>query len=318
MKLRATLVVLACALVATACRAQETSPGAASSDAPLWEVQFDMQKFFASPFGQKIMEQVIKQEPEVEQKLNTFANGLGIDFRTAIGPVRIYGNSFEPPNTSKDIDVSAVASLGESRGNIEGFILAAPGYESEELTPTTLLHSFKVEEGDHRIWCALPKNKAGHYTMVLSFNRENAIRLAGEAADNSPAALTSPLTGDTLLAARVNDLASVPFKIDENDPGAGLIKAVRSVMVNVATSPQDVSFRITIEADSPARAEQIHQLLVGLKAMLQLAAPEDDDAQQVLKFVERLASQYEAGKTEVSAEMSISQQEFAEFLEKNI
>ena len=56
-----------------------------------------------------------------------FAEAIGLDPRTDIGEVVVFGDGFD------ETDATVVANLGSTTGNLEGWILAAPGYRSEDL-----------------------------------------------------------------------------------------------------------------------------------------------------------------------------------------
>lgn len=318
MKRYAPLLALIVALVAAPCSAQ-TAPSASASAAatPVWEFHLDLSKLYASPLGKLVMDIAKVEEPDLEQKLDEITEAIGFDPRTAVGHVVVFGNSLDDP------DVTAVVSLGDNRGNIEGWVLAAPGYESEQLDENTLLHSFNSDKGGVRIWCALPRSKTDNrFALVVSVDREKTVSLTNRILAEGLLAVLPQLADETLASVRVNDLTAskkVMRKLDKDQPGAALVRTIRSVDVNLSGASDTLSAHFTLETDTPARAQQISQLLTGLKATLQLAAPQDDpDVQQALKLAEKLSVEYNEGETRVSALFLIDYDQLNELVRKNM
>ncbi len=232
-----------------------------------------------------------------------------------MGLVKIFGNSFED-----NPDVTALVDLGNSRGNLEGWILAAPGYESESIDDNTLLHSFNTEQGDVRLWCALPRSKRDNrYVLVASVEREKTISLAKQVAAEGLSVSSSQIGDDTLISVRVNDLSAMPIDIDDDEPGSGIVKIIRSIVFNLTTSSDTLTAQCVVESDSTAHAGQIFQLLTGLKAMIQLAAAEDDpDVKKALELANELSVDYAEGEPTVSIKFSIEYDELIEIIRENM
>jgi hypothetical protein len=318
MKRYAPPLALIIALVAAPCFAQ-TAPSAIASAAatPVWEFHLDLSKLYASPLGKLVMDIAKVEEPDLEQKLDELTEAIGFDPRTTVGHVAVFGNSFD------DSDVTTIVSLGDNRGNIEGWVLAAPGYESEQLDNDTLLHSFNTSKGGVRMWCALPRSKTDNrFVLVASVDREKTVSLTNEVLAEGLLAILPQLADQTLVSVRVNDLTAlnkVLKKLDKDQPGAALVRTIRSIDVDLSSVSDTLSAHCTLETDTPARAQQISQLLTGLKAMLQLAAPQDDpDVQQALKLAEKLSVEYNEGETRVSTEFLIDYDELDELVRKNM
>ena len=131
-----TLFLLAAAAV-TPALAQE-------SDQPAWAARINVAKMWDSPAMNLIRERAMAEHPDVQQKLDALSEALGIDPRMDIGEVVMYGSDYEG-------DATLIAQLGETTGNLEGWALTAPGYESDELEGGLILHSFLVpDDRGHR------------------------------------------------------------------------------------------------------------------------------------------------------------------------
>jgi hypothetical protein len=287
-----------------------------SADDALWQVNLHVERLFASPLGAMINEVIKKEAPAGETNINAFIEAMGMDPRTAIKEVVLFGNGFEPTSLH-----AAVANIGSTRGNLEGWLLAAPGYQSEAIDDNTLLHSFVMEEHgpDARLWCAMPLNKATNsYIVVAATNRDTAVALAKQVAVEGVGKFGARLAGDTLLAVTINDLSRAPIEIDENDPGSGLIKTLQSVSVTATNdNNQQLVVATELSTDSPARAQQIQQLLVGMKAMVQLALPEKDpDAKELAKLLNNVNVEYTEGSKTLSTRFAMGYAELEKMIKE--
>ena len=285
---------------------------------PLWEIHVDLARAYASPLGSLLMQKILNEEPKAADLIDEFVNAIGLDPRTDVHEVAIHGNSFEPN------DVTIVANLGETAGNLEGWILAAPGYQVEDLDDDTLLHSFVVEpkkrgiddsqlkwkpkiELERRIWCALPKaSDSNRHVLVASFDRDQSVTIAKAIRSGDSASQAPQIDGDSFLAIAVRDLSSAPLKIDQRTPGAGVLQVIQSFVVNIASNPDELTTTVQLSADSPAKARQLNQLINGLRAMVQIAAglEDSDEAKVVAALIKPLTVSYNEGDTQL--EMSLA------------
>lgn len=299
-------LALAIALVVTAppLEAQTSS----TADDALWQVNLHVARLFASPLGDMINEVIKKEAPNGEMNINAFIEAVGMDPRTAIKEVVLFGNGFEPSSLH-----AAVANIGPTRGNIEGWLLAAPGYQSETIDDNTILHSFIMEEHgpDARLWCAIPFSKSTNSnTLVAATDRDTVVALAKQASEQGIGKFGNKLTGDTFLAVAVNDLSRAPIEIDEDEPGSAIIKTIQTIVLSARSEGDQLVTSCNITTDDPARAQQLNQLITGMKAMVQLALPEKKpEAEQFAKLLANLNVEHAEGSTELSARFAM---EYAE------
>ena len=303
MKYVSRLLMLVLILTALPAIAQTTAT-APTTDAA-WQLHINVKGLFASPLGDminKVIAENTDKGKEKELDVKALIDALGFDPRTAIGEVVIYGNDFEKTSAT------VIANLGPNRGNIEGWLLAAPGYQSEDLDENTIVHSFVAEKEDiPRMWCAMPKTSGNqNYVFVGSFNRETTVALAKELQTAGTAELAGQLTGEKFLSISVNDLSKAPIEIDQDAPGSGLIKTIQSLALSAASAQDKLSVDANITADTPARAQQINQLIVGMKAMVQLAVPDnDEEAKKLAEMLNHLSVSHAEGETSVVANFQV-------------
>jgi hypothetical protein len=280
----------------------------------VWHVQLNINKLFASPLGETINEIIYHETPDGKVHIDAAIQALGFDPRTSIQDIVVFGDDFQ--HTSG----TAVANMGSTRGNLEGWLLAAPGYKSEDVGKT-ILHSFDVEDKElPRLWVALPKREAdNNYLLVAGFDSERVRSLINQVAEGGNPLEDSKLDGEKFLALVVNDLSKAPIEIDENEPGSAIIKTIQSLVLSVGSEGNQLASNLEITTDSAARAEQLNQLIVGMKAMVQLAIPQkgDDDMKQFAKYLGNLTVDYPAGSNSVSAKFLMDYDEIKRLIEEN-
>lgn len=297
--MRSLALALACVASFAALPAAAQSSSSTAAEAPVWEVHLHLQKTFASPLGQRVMEMLENDEPENYEKFVKFAEAIGIDPRTEIGEVVLFGDGFD------EKDATVVASLGSSTGNLEGWILTAPGYRSEDLDENTQLHSMNIEDKNARAWFAIPKHKAsGHYVLVGSLNQNRTVELAQAVLDGDGSPAPNPLSGGTLMSFLVNDLSAVPLEIDDNDPGSAIVKVIQRIGLNISSDDDNLSLAIDLSASSAGKARQISQLLTGLKALVQLAPIDEPEARKVANILDSMVVSHTEGQSDVQASLS--------------
>ncbi|NOZ41497.1 MAG: hypothetical protein GXP24_14910 [Planctomycetes bacterium] len=298
--MRNLFLTLACVTCLATLSVQAQSPHRSTENSPLWEVHLDLQKAFSSPLGQWVLEKFAEEEPDKLEHITKFAEAIGIDPRTDIGEIVLFGNGFD------ETDATVIVNLGQSTGNLEGWFLAAPGYRSENIDDDTLLHSMTLEDQDARIWLALPKHpQQGNYFLIGSFDEERTAKLVRQAlAGSYLSPVIVPLQDDTLFSFFVNDLSAVPFDIDSNDPGSAVVRTIEQLGLQVASDDDHLSVTLDLSASSAGKARQISQLLTGLKAMMQLAPLDEPEVQKLGTILESLVIKHTEGESSVQASLS--------------
>ncbi len=312
MRLFSGLFVLGLLLSLPAAHAQ--TEATVSSDKAVWQVQVNVNKLFSSPVGALINE-IIEKEADKEIKIDALVEAVGFDPRTSIQEIVIFGDSFERTAAT------AVANLGENRGNIEGWLLAAPGYQSEEFEGT-IVHSIDNEDKElSRLWCAIPQAKGNNYILVAGFNADRVRALVNQVKSESTDSIAEPLDDEAFLSLSVNDLSKAPLDshFDEDEPGSAIIKTIQSIILNVGMDGNQFHSNCKITTDSAARAEQLNQLIVGMKAMVQLVLPQKEpEAKELAKYLDNLTAEYAKGSKTVAANFSIDFDVIKQLIDKEL
>ncbi|MEM0913639.1 MAG: hypothetical protein AAGK09_03420 [Planctomycetota bacterium] len=276
-----------------------------ASPEPAWSMTIEVAEAAQTPVGQTLIEHLSVRHPQLADARGKLTQMIGLDPIEDIQRLTLWSDTGNPN------DVALTALLHQSVGNLEGWMLAMPGYESEELNDQTLLHSFLVEDkqggahhtprdamggsfGDEayksrppmrRVWVALPMGPDGNYRVAAAFDAGETRELAAALATGD-AALGAALPDGAVAAA---DMARLPRPLLDAPPDAPASAMMRAITGGAATITADETMRTTVQldADSPVRARQIGQLMQGAAAMVQLAAMEDPN---VVPLADMLAS----------------------------
>ena len=124
-------------------------------------VQLDLDAFRNSKVGGQLFEaatQAAMQELEDDgEKIDQIKEALGFDPLTEIHGVTIFGSDFDSPEDHLQL----VVRMGKTTGNLEGMVLALPGYESSEY-------------GDYVIHSASPDDDMQVFAAAASINGQEA------------------------------------------------------------------------------------------------------------------------------------------------
>ncbi len=299
MKSVLTSLILMFAIATGAARGQTSTATNPLTEGALWEVHLNVHELFASPLGGLINKAILQKVLDKKHSVESFVEAIGLDPRTAVQEVILAGNSFD------DTAPRIVADLGPSAGNLEGWLLAVPGYESETLSSGALLHSITPDEGESkRIWCAIPKDSTkSNRILIAALDRETVVQMVEFVEQSSLEQFSNRLEGGQLLAVSVNDVSKLPNMADSQDPGAAILRAIQSLSLNLGAASDTFTLNCEATAESPARAEQMHQLLTGMKAMAQLALPQEHpQGEQLASIVNSVSVQYRTGENKVQAQ----------------
>ncbi|BAM04053.1 hypothetical protein [Phycisphaera mikurensis] len=298
-RLHALPLLAALALPAVTSAAAE---GAADPVEPVWTVGLNMRRAMASPLASSLRLGMAANGDEAQ--IDELNETLGLDLAEDVGSIVLFGDDFESGV------FSMVAELGESAGNLEGMMLAMPGYRSDELPGGGLLHHFTVNEGagadEMPVWAAVPETAEG-YRFVASTDEQNLRRLAGEASFEKRLA-PGRLDGDRILSARI---AKVPEDaVPEDTFGAAAIKSITSFQMDV-TSGESLALDINLQTPDPTRAKQLQQFLQSMAGMGQMMLGSQPDSAEIAAMLAGIAIQpqppAEDGSTVVNVNLGVEQ-----------
>lgn len=258
-----------------------------------WQIAAHVARTAASPLGRALLDRVAVQIDHFEEMRFGLTDSLGMDPIEDIGHVVMSGN-YESARHGGVPHVALAAEMLAGRGNLEGWMLGLPGYESEDLDDQTLLHSFTMhdqqQEADggeghasprrvHRLFVALPETPEGDVLLVAGVVRDDAVRLTRAAQAGELSLRRSALRGDRLATLSVRQLQRIPT--NDREPGSAVLRSLEAARATLR-SGDALSLTLDLTAQSPARARQVAQMVQGLLAFTQVLAANDPRAQPLV------------------------------------
>jgi hypothetical protein len=270
-------------------------------------LRLDLQAFRATALGSKLFD-IAKHR--AQQELSGGADGkgpdldkihemLGFDPFTEVQAILVSASGYERPEQSLVVSVD----MGKSTGNLEGLILALPGYAAEEYGKYTI-HSAAPEKDAH-VFGAIHTDAQGDKTVLVAAQRESVIRfldqLDGKSAGDDSFKTIELLSAETSTLAL--EVLKLPTEMVGDGPQANVVKVVQKVSLRIGESGGDVSIRISLATQTEQQAEQLRQMAQGLMAGLdfaQSANPDDDDLKNVQRIVRNIKVAGEGSSLKVS------------------
>ena len=300
-------------------------------DKPAWELHLHSSKLWSSRLGQWVKDFVEDQDPEVTLTLFGFSEGIDFDVQKNIGEIVVFGDGelIREGMEEKNL-IAAVVDLGKTTGNIEGWLLTAPGYQSEDLDEDTILHSLipdikdvhgKNEVTVFRVWLALPKDsRSQNYMLAASHSHDLTTRITERILDAETSLFQSKLEGNSIASLVINDLAATKLKIDKNKPGSSILRDCKSLKFTLDSGPDHLAVSLNLNMSSNAKARQVSQLVNGMKAMAQMTLEDESKfkevvPQEVLSLADRMSVKHTEGESQVRIVLSASYEEFEKLAE---
>lgn len=230
--------------------------------------QLDLKEFGKTSIGEKLIELTAREaaremETEGEQLLEKVNESLGFDplqeIRTITLATSVLGNPEHALASG-----ALVVQLGKTTGNLEGLMLALPGYDSKEHEDHTLHF---VGEGAQSAVCSLFEEASGNHTLVIAKEEAQVLRMLDS--------LGSVGTADSValeegVFARVQ-LFEIPLEEIREEPAANILRLVKQASLKIReTDRHMMRVDLDIEAIKEKKAEQIRQLLTGATAAIGL------------------------------------------------
>ena len=296
-------------------------PAAAESvvpDAAAWTVRMNVAEAVDSPLGQLVLRRVRAEAPDFDGMLASLEDTIGLNPLDAPGTAVLYGDRFGRG------EISLVAELTEGSGKLEGWMLALPGYQSEDLEGgQTLLHSFELGEGrgprdrgdkqnegrerrqpraaDARVFLTLP-DVGGRTKLIASLNRNQALDIPRDLTSGDATLDGDALPSGRLMAAKLN---RIPARAaNSGAPGSAILQSLRTAELLVS-SADSVGMELDLTTISPARARQLGQLLTGLQGLAGLAAMEQPELAWTVDMLQGVAVDSRPDDSRVTATLNV-------------
>ena len=332
-----TTCVLATGTLSLAAAAESVVPAEAA-----WTVRMNVADAFDSPIGDILLDRARRQFTSFDDTMDNLEQTLGFDPRESIGSAVLYGDR---PGRG---EVALVADLVGGRGKLEGWMLAMPGYQSEDLDDQTLLHSFLLGEGGpegrprgradrdgnraeraegrgaerprrdrpgrgpERVFITLPGTADGGTRLVASLMRDQALEATQALASGEADLDADALPAGRLLAAKLNRIPDRAMR--PQDPGSAVLQSLEEAELTLG-SAENISMELDLGATTPARARQLAQLLTGLQGLAGLLAMEQPELQTLVTTLQGIDVRSNDGSRDVSARLDLSTAQFEQALD---
>jgi len=198
-----------------------------------------------------------------------FIEMVGIDPYAETATLAIFGNGFNPD------DASIALAVGEQPTNIEGLLLATPGYESEVYQDTALIHRIEHREHwnqDSRFYITVLPGEDG---IVLGASQKQRLTAMIDQVNQGASLTLQPvLKEEQLFKLWLNELP--PEVFEEQGPQSNIARMIQRIEI---TGSEDGHTRLNamLTMENQLRARQVAQFFTGGLAMLQLAAASEPE-----------------------------------------
>lgn len=286
-------------------------------------MQIDFQALKASKVGASLFEMAKKAAmKEIGKNIDTkevsgdkIKEVLGMDPFEEIQGIVICASEYENPERS----LLGMIRLKKNTGNIEGLMLAIPGYEKSEHRKH-VIHIASPGDGK-KVYGAIHKTIAGNNTLVIGANRDSVTGLLDslDAKNMESKSLKSvDLSSDRKVIAHLQ-LMELPMEKLGKGPQANIAALLSSLSISILEEDDELEVRGAMLTGTEKKAEQIRQSIQGLGAMVELFASmdtQDEDVQKTLKFIKKIKVVQDG--TSVSVKVRVPSAEIAEMIKKEM
>lgn len=270
-------------------------------------------KVLQSRLGQTILDRVRQDEPNIDAIIDDLSNTVGIDLRKSLGQTILYGTGYEKSA------FALVADIGPTSGNLNGLLLAAPGYTSEVYRESVILHSLpdKHDPVNTRIYCAMPRRPGtGSFYMVASFDPQRTRQMVDKTMDADAELTPADANGDTLIEAWFKGLPELAHAANADGPPSVVAELVQSGHLTLRESDETATMELTLTMVDNVRSQQVFELMRGGLAMMQLAATAEPQAQPIAELGRMIQIKHAPDTTAVTATFDASYDKLVELMQK--
>jgi hypothetical protein len=312
-------LILGGTLGSSAIKAQEAI---SFPDGTKFVLQLDLGALRKTEFGERLFELVReklvnelaeesgKGEAPSMEKINDV---LGFDPFEEIQRITISACDYENPEES----LCAIIQMRESTGNLEGLMLALPGYDSDQYRDHQV-HSASPDD-DVEVYGVIHKGRSRGKRIVVSSDRSTLEMLIDQLDGRSRNRKKGTTPVETAGAIMYLRALEIPAEMMDDGPHANVARILKHLSLQIKEADEDLEVVITLAAQKPEQAEQLRQMTQGLVALLELAhslEPDDEDLQAMMELVDRFETSQDGEFVSVSA--SLSSDKLLELIEQEI
>lgn len=253
-------------------------------------VQIDVSAFRNTRLGARLLEvtqQLAQQElgGDARDFMPKITEALGFNPLEEVKTLTVIGSDFESPEES----LRLALQLGKTTGNLEGLVMAAPGYRSQQYEGQTI-HS--AREDDMEAHATIYTDAAGDKTilaaasfadlkaMLTAMGSEGNFRTRREVSWSVPSGTFAHL-----------QILEFPEEVYQHDPPSNLIRMIHDLSLTLSEAKDNFVLDLVFSTQDEQRAEQFQQLAQGAKALVGLfeeEIKEDEDARMLLGLLDEV------------------------------
>ncbi|PWU08078.1 MAG: hypothetical protein C5B50_30395 [Verrucomicrobia bacterium] len=231
---------------------------------PVWVAHLDVDRLRPTALGQHILSEA--QKPEAAARLDVFQNMSGIDPRTQIHGLTLYGtgNSRDNPVmvVYADFDAAKLTTMAKAAKDSR-----SSTYKDHTIYNWVEGHekSGKGERAEKRVYAAIAGSR------VIFGQREDAVSAALDVLDGKAQNLDKSAAfpelggpGDTSFI----EAAASKLDVPESNPNAAVLRLSKSVRFQVGEADQKVTATLTLEANSEDVANNITSIVQGFTGLM--------------------------------------------------
>lgn len=299
-----------------------TSAADSSSQGKDFVVRLDLDNIRESKLGRKLLQAIRKKAAEEfdgdrnpDEAFAHVEKALGFDPFDELRTVTVRGRDITAPLQGMKVTIG----MGTSTGNLEGLLLALPGYESAK-HEDRVIHSVQIDEGQ-RLHGAIYGDSSRAKQIVIATSHSDVVSMLDTLAQDgsrSPSDLSEKFKGDKKALLQVF-LNQIPKIEDLEGPPKTIARLLEQVTLSVRSDDDDLDVSLSLVADDEQHAEQLQQLAQGLVAMVSLAKESDGDDED-LAMAAKLLEGLEASRdgTEVRLRIQVAEEIVIGFMREEL
>lgn len=267
-------------------------------DGTKFVVKLDLAAFAETETGGKILEmtQAMAQSElgNDEDVMKKIVETVGFNPFEEVKALTVMGQDYEHPEHG----MRMMLQLGKTAGNLEGLALTLPNYSAEEAGDYTI-HS--AHEDEMAGFATIHTGKSGNKTVMLATSKEELMEMLAGAESSRQVSWSVPK--GTFAQVHVLEM---PGELVKNGPQANIAKLVSDLSLTVGEAGEDIEVSLSLTAANEKKAEQLHQLAQGAKAMISLFQDEvkgDKEAEMAMEILKGVAIEREGSTLSLQVEV---------------
>ncbi|MEM6470217.1 MAG: hypothetical protein AAF802_11730 [Planctomycetota bacterium] len=230
-------------------------------------VQVDFQAFADSSLGQQIIAAALKmagdQLGQERDVMGAIRESLGFDPFTQNIKIRMSILDIEDSLN----DTHVMLTMAKSTGNLEGMLLAAPGYESKSVSGQTV-HSLDID--GQQVFIAFGQATSGDKQVAVSSSQAAVVAMM-----KTPMDTKSPLASNMQWKVPAGQFlvvapSQIPNELVEDTPLKNITPLISSAFLSLGQHEDMLKATFRLDAIEEPKALQIQQLAQGIVAMASL------------------------------------------------